>query len=314
MRIRPLGKTGLDCSELGLGTWGLSGDAYGPVSPDEQERVIRRALALGITLFETADCYGHGRMESLLASVLGDNPRVHIVTKIGTMLDGEPPRKRFNIEFLERAFEGVRTRLAPRALDIVLLHNPSVTALRRGHLAEWFERRVQTGQLKSWGVSAGSPEVATAALELNSPVLEIAFNVFWDREYRAIEQQARALGTAILARSVLAHGLLAGFWHKERTFPAGDHRADRWTSDELRRRVSQLDALRPLLSGEVSTLRAAALRWVLTHESIGSAIIGPHDCLQLDQLIREAGKAPPYLPPESLVPLEARLQTLGVRP
>jgi aryl-alcohol dehydrogenase-like predicted oxidoreductase len=299
---------------LGLGTWGLSGDAYGPVSPEEQERVIRRALALGITLFETADCYGRGRMETLLARVLGENPNLHVVTKIGTMLDGDPPRKRFDESYLDQAFDAVLRRMAPRRPDVVLLHNPSTLALSRGSVAAWFERRIQAGQLRSWGVSAGSKDVAKAAIGLNAPVLELAFNPFWPDDFRAIEQEARERGTAILGRSILAHGLLAGFWPKERTFGPGDHRAERWTSDELRLRISQLDALRPLLSGSVSSLRAVALRWALTHELLSSALLGPRSCLQLDQLVREAGKAPPYLPPEALGPLETRLHTLGVRP
>ena len=66
MRKRPLGNTGLLVSELGLGTWGLSGDGYGPVAEAEQEGVIERALALGITLFETADSYALGGMEKKL--------------------------------------------------------------------------------------------------------------------------------------------------------------------------------------------------------------------------------------------------------
>ena len=63
MRQRLLGATSLDVTELALGTWGLSGDGYGPVSEAEQDKVIDRALAMGIRLFETADCYAEGRME-----------------------------------------------------------------------------------------------------------------------------------------------------------------------------------------------------------------------------------------------------------
>lgn len=314
MRTRPLGKSGIECSELALGTWGLSGDAYGPVSPEEQERVIVRALSLGVNLFETADCYGQGRMETLLARVLGDNPRAHIVTKIGTMLDAVPSRKCFEEAYLQRALDDSSKRLAPRTPDVVLLHNPSVGALQSGRVAQWFEERIQAGQLRTWGVSAGSAQVAEAAIDLGAPVVQLAFNVFWSSDYHAVEQRARNRETAILARSVLAHGLLAGFWQKDRTFLPDDHRSERWTADELRYRLSQLDALRPLLQGGVSTLRAVALRWVLSHELVSAAILGPRSCLQLDQLVREAGKGPPYLPTGSLESLHTRLQALGVHP
>src|SRR5260221_2937689 len=97
MRLRPLGKTGLSVSELSLGTWGLSGDGYGPVPEDEQERVIERAATLGITLFETADAYAEGGMEKRLGERLASFEGAHIVTKVGTDRASSPSRKRFDI-------------------------------------------------------------------------------------------------------------------------------------------------------------------------------------------------------------------------
>lgn len=311
MRSRPLGKTGLCCSELGLGTWGLSGDAYGPVSREEQEKVIVRAIALGVTLFETADCYAHGAMETLLAALLARHPQCCIVTKIGTMVNGTPPRKRFDEAFLYESLCALIARHQPRQPDVLLLHNPSLETLRRGEATTWLSHHMQAGYFRAWGVSAGSASVAAEAIAQGAPVVELAFNVLWSSDYQAIAEQARLQGTGLLARSVLAHGLLGGFWNLDRTFPAGDHRADRWTRDELQYRLRQLDALRPLLSGELSTLRSIALRWVLQHELVSAAVLGPRNGLQLDQLIREAGKGPPYLPQGSIPSLESRLRAVG---
>jgi aryl-alcohol dehydrogenase-like predicted oxidoreductase len=313
VRSRRLGKTGITCSELGLGTWGLSGDGYGPVNSDEQDRVISRARALGITLYETADVYGGGAMEERLARALGNDERCIVVTKIGTDLESSPPRKCFDTHFLYARLDGSRARLLPRQPDIVLLHNPSVEVLERGDAANWLQYYADCGNIRAWGVSAGSAAVAKAAIGVGAQVVELAFNLFWADDLRAVEQAAREKETAILVRSVLAHGLLSGFWSPERTFPAGDHRAERWTNDDLRRRIHQLDAIRPLVKAEVPTLRAAALRWVLGHEIVNSAVIGPRSCIQLDQLVREAGKAPPYLDPLELEPLELRLQNVGAR-
>ena len=81
MRTRPLGRTALQVSELALGTWGLCGDAYVPVPEFEQDKVIDRACALGITFFETADVYGVGRMEQRLGERLATNEAVRIATK-----------------------------------------------------------------------------------------------------------------------------------------------------------------------------------------------------------------------------------------
>jgi aryl-alcohol dehydrogenase-like predicted oxidoreductase len=292
----------------------LSGDAYGPVELEEQRRVIARARILGIQLFDTADVYGAGNMERLLAEVLGIDAGVTIVTKIGTRLDTEPPRKCFEIPFLEQSLDACAARLRPRTLDLVLLHNPSVATLRKGDATAFLSAQCTAGRIRSWGVSAGSIAAAEAALDAGAPVLEMAFNVFWAKELRELEQRVKLAGTAVLARSILAHGLLAGQFSNERIFPRNDHRKDRWTADELRYRVRQLDAIRPLVRGEVTSLRAAAVRWVLGHENlISCAILGPRNTLQLDQLVRDAGREPPYLPLQSLNALEARLEDVGAR-
>lgn len=314
MRLRQLGKTQIECSELGLGTWGLCGDAYGPVSPEEQDRVIARARALGITLFETADTYAGGGMEARLARVLGQDESCCIVTKIGTLLDEAPARKCFDGGFLYGRLCATKERLLPRTPDVVLLHNPSLDTLARGEATEWMRQHAKAGYIRSWGVSAGSAAVAQAAIDAAAPIVELAFNVLWAGDYREIEQKARDQGTGLIARSVLAHGLLSGMWALDRRFPAGDHRAERWTDDELRRRLRHLDALRPLVRAEVTSMRAAALRWVLQHETLSCAVLGPRNCVQLDQLVRDAGKGPPYLPADPQQALEARLQDVGARP
>jgi aryl-alcohol dehydrogenase-like predicted oxidoreductase len=292
----------------------LSGDAYGPVALEEQRRVVARARALGIQLFDTADLYGSGAMERLLAEVLGADDNVTVVTKIGTQRDAEPPRKCFAVPFLEQSLDACASRLRPRTLDVVLLHNPSVSTLRNGEATAFLSAQRASGRIRSWGVSAGSLAVAEAALDAGAPVLELAFNVFWAKEFRAIEPRVKLAGTAVLARSILAHGLLAGQFSSDRVFPRHDHRQDRWTTDELRHRIRQLDAIRPLVRGDVTSLRSAAIRWVLGHESsISCAILGPRNTLQLDQLVRDAGREPPYLPPQSLNALEARLEDVGAR-
>jgi aryl-alcohol dehydrogenase-like predicted oxidoreductase len=314
VRVRPLGKTGIECSELGLGTWGLSGDAYGPVASEDQDRVLARAVGLGITLFESADTYGDGTMLRRLGRILGRDQRYCTVVKLGTMLKGNPPRKRFDRAFLNDRLANVSKLLEARSPDVVLLHNPSEQVITRGEALGLLSDQVACGAARSWGVSAGSRAVAAAAIDAGAPIVELAFNILWADDFRAIEQMAKSRGTGLIARSVLAHGLLAGTWPNDRQFAAGDHRSQRWTTDELRQRIRHLDAIRPLLAGEVQTMRSAALRWALSHELVSSLALGPRNCSQLDQLVRDAGKGPPYLPEGSLDALETRLRDLGARP
>src|SRR3954462_6327458 len=90
-------------SQLSLGTWGLSGDGYGPVADAVQDEVLHRARAYGITLFETADVYGRGAMERKLGKLFGSDASVKLATKIGTDLESVPNRKRFDAEYVREA-------------------------------------------------------------------------------------------------------------------------------------------------------------------------------------------------------------------
>jgi aryl-alcohol dehydrogenase-like predicted oxidoreductase len=314
MRHRPLGNTGMQVSELALGTWGLSGDGYSPVPEVEQDRVIDRARALGITLFDTADGYAKGGMERRLGQRLPPDGKIRIVTKIGTDADAMPPRKRFDPKYLREAFERSRERLKRDALDVVLLHNPSLPAVERGEATALLSELETGKQILAWGASVSSAEIGRAAIQRGARVLSLAYNPFHSNELGMLIEDVKRSETALLAHSVLAYGLLCGHWAPDKEFPDGDHRSERWTPDELRRRIRQLDALRPLVGGQVLTMRSGALRFVLSSELVSAAILGPRSTLQLDQLVREAGKAPPYLSEPALAALTARLTDVGVPP
>jgi aryl-alcohol dehydrogenase-like predicted oxidoreductase len=311
MRRRSLGKSGIEVSELGLGTWGLSGDGYGPVAEVEQDRVIERALALGITLFETSTSYARGEMERRFGRLL---PRdgVHIVTKLGTDRESVPERKRFDVAYLQRAFDESRERLRRDVVDIVLLHGPSLAAVQKGEATECLARWREAGHVRAWGVTVGSSEVGRASVERGAQVLSLPYNAFHSFDLRALGPLIQDEEVGILAHSVLCYGLLCGMWPPDKTFPAGDHRSERWTPDEMRYRIRQLDALRPTVRGEVTSMRSAALRYVLDSRLISTALLGPRSSLQLDQLVRDAGKSPPYLARDQRTALEARLREVRV--
>lgn len=310
MRKRQLGKTGLEVSELALGTWGLSGDAYGAVPEASVDRTIDRAVELGITLFDTSDAYGQGAMERKLGKRLPAQSTM-VVTKIGTNLDGYP-EKDFTSQYLYMAFERSQERLKRECVDIVLLHNPSLASLEQEEAITLLKRLKDEARIKAWGVSAGSYPVAEKAIAKGAQVVEMAYNCFFFRDVKRLSMKLRAEGVGLLARSVLSYGLLAGHWTADKEFYPPDHRADRWNPDELKRRVEQLDALRSCIGGPIPTLRSVALRYVLQNDRVTAAVLGPKNTTQLDQLVRDAGRMPPYVATSTLAKLEASLLANGV--
>jgi aryl-alcohol dehydrogenase-like predicted oxidoreductase len=172
---------------------------------------------------------------------------------------------------------------------------------------------VAAGSVGAWGVSAGSVEVARAAIAEGAQVISVAYNALFSSDLHDLHGDVEQSGVGVLARSILAHGLLTGYWSMHKTFAPGDHRMERWTPDDLRRRVHQATALRAGVGGTIYTMRGTAVREALCNADLASGVVGPRNVVQLDQLVREAGKGPPYLTEEKLQKLANRLEDLGVK-
>ena len=312
MRKRPLGKTGLVVSELALGTWGLAGESYGAVEEADAERVVRRAVDMGFTLIDTADAYGGGKMEQLLGKVLKDHPDLVVVTKGGVDRVTDPARKIFDPTYLRSSVERSCKRLGVEALPLFLLHHPTPDSLYAADAVETCLALKTEGKIQHWGVAAGDEDVARAAIDKGAEVLELAYNLTHPIDLHRISGDVMVGGCGILARSVLGYGLLAGTWAKDRTFPEGDHRNDRWTRMELEHRIEQLEAIRFLVKGDVHTMRAAAVRFVLANHLVSAAVLGARTVEQLEQLVRETGGGPRYLPDDDLRQLPRALDRVGI--
>ncbi|HEY8076179.1 MAG TPA: aldo/keto reductase [Labilithrix sp.] len=312
MRKRPLGKTGLLVSELAIGTWGLGGESYGAIDPADAEKVLRRAIDIGFSLVDTADAYAGGKMEQLVGKVLKDHPDLVVVTKGGVDRATDPARKCFEAKFLRDAVEKSLKRLGIDAIPVWLMHHPTPEALHGGEAVETIEALKKEGKIRHWGVCAGDEDVARAAIDKGAEVIELPYNLTHPIDLHRISGDIMVSGCGILARSVLAYGLLAGMWAKDHAFADGDHRNERWTRMELEHRVGQLDAVRYLVKGDVHTLRGAAVRFVLANHLVSAAILGPRTVEQLEQLVRETGGGPRYLSDEDLRLLPRALDRVGI--
>ncbi|MCH2110721.1 MAG: aldo/keto reductase, partial [Polyangiaceae bacterium] len=158
----------------------------------------------------------------------------------------------------------------------------------------------------------GVAEVEDELLDHGAEVVSLPYNILQVQPYRSIKAKLEAKQVGVLAHSTLFYGLLTGRWAPNKDFAYGDHRMDRWPNNAVAQRVRQLEAIRPLVSGDVPTMRSAALRFVLSQEGIHGAILGPKFAAQLDQLVRECTGDPPYLSEPKLNALEGRLEHWGV--
>jgi aryl-alcohol dehydrogenase-like predicted oxidoreductase len=140
----------------------------------------------------------------------------------------------------------------------------------------------------------------------------MAYNIFFESDVQGLAHALLQTETGLLARSVLAHGLLSGLWSKDIQFDDVDHRRHRWTTQQLRRRLTQLQALNVLSRTNSPSTRAAAVNWVLCNERVSSAVLGPRNVIQLDQLVREVKREAPYLELAERGRLAQRLRDLRV--
>jgi aryl-alcohol dehydrogenase-like predicted oxidoreductase len=297
---------------MALGTWGLSGDAYGPVGVESQERVLRRALEMGVTLIETSDAYGAGRMEQLVGAAVADRDDVVVVTKGGTDRKTSPPRKRFDRAYLRDSVERSLRRLGKTPIDVFLLHNPSEVVFGDREAVDTMLEMKKEGKIAHWGASVGDVVTGRVALRSGAEVIEVAYNLFHSSDLHRLAGDLMVTGAGVLARSTLAHGLLVGHWSAQKDFPEGDHRASRWTKPELERRLEQLAAVRFLVHGDVMTLRAAAVRFVLANSMVSSAVLGPRTVDQIEELVREVGGGPVYMREADLARLPHALDAVGI--
>lgn len=284
MELRSFGRTGRMVSSLGLGTWQMGGDEWGPRDDQRSLDILRAALAHGITLIDTADVYGMGHSEDLIGEAIPLEADTLVVTKVGWDIYTEPPvvggaRRRYDPAYLEHATAESRRRLRRDRLDVCLLHNPTREDLSDGSAL----RAMRALQARGWmgwtGASVGSEDDARAALEAGVDVLEVPFNVVrnWAR---AILPIAQAAGVAVIAREPFERGLLTGRYGPDTKFPEGDHRAGKGRDWLL---AAQPGAARvsSLADRRDAPATAIALAYGLSHSEVAATVAGASSVRQL---------------------------------
>jgi aryl-alcohol dehydrogenase-like predicted oxidoreductase len=270
MNYRPLGRTGITVSEIGLGCWQLASNAWGTQDSPDAGRTVQTALDQGCTFFDTAPGYGAGRSESLLGEALkGRRSQVALCSKFGHPAQGPAD---FSVEALRPAIHASLQRLQTDYLDVLVVHNPPPEWLdgRRSGLYEALSDLRQAGVLRAYGVSVDTlADMQTAMQTTGSTVIEVLFNAFHQGVRPGLDSAA-ARGIGLIAKVPLDSGWLAGGYRPDSRF--GGVR-DRWSADVISRRATLVERFAALLPTGM-TIAHGALGYALAQPQIATVIPG----------------------------------------
>jgi aryl-alcohol dehydrogenase-like predicted oxidoreductase len=297
--------TGHRVSRIGFGAWAIGG-TWGEVPEDQAEAALHAALDAGQTFIDTADVYGDGRSERIIARVLAarEGPRPIVATKAGRRLSPHVAEG-YTYEALSAFVDRSRANLATDRLGLVQLHCPPTAVYHADTAFDAMERLREEGRIAAYGVSVETIAEAEAALARSGVVsVQIIFNLFRQRPAAGFLARAEAAGVAVIARVPLASGLLTGKMGPDSAFAADDHRAfnregaafdkgETFSGVPYEAGLAAVEALRPLVPAGVP-MAAFALRWILMHPGVTVVIPGAKTAAQA-----RANAAAADLPPLS---------------
>ena len=302
MNYRELGRTGWKVSEISFGAWAIGG-AWGDVDDKESIAALHTALDGGVNFFDTADVYGDGRSERLLAKLKKERrEKFHVATKAGRRLNPHTAEgyNRANLTgFVERSLNNLETD----TLDLLQLHCPPTEVYYLPEVFGILDELIKAGKLRHYGVSVEKVEEALKAIEFpNVQSVQIIFNIFRQRPADLFFEQARKRKVGILARVPLASGMLSGKFTRDSKFAEDDHRnfnrhGEAFDRGETFSGVDYETGLRAVeelkqLAPENATLAQLALRWILEFPAVTCAIPGAKRPAQVEENLA-ASNLPP---------------------
>jgi aryl-alcohol dehydrogenase-like predicted oxidoreductase len=293
MEYRKLGRSGLSVSCLGFGCAPMSDHDYGRVDDQLLMRAVRQAVDRGVNFFDTADVYGFGRAESLLADALG-NQRNHVIlaTKCGLEWDVRGRiRRNGRPEHIRKAVEASLRRLKIESLPLLQLHWPDPTTHLFATLNAMNELR-RAGKVQQLGVCNLTTEALRAiSAEFSIASIQIAYNLLCRNPETELFDVCDARGIGVLAHSALARGFLTGKYVPGQMFRGSDTRSFScyFSPRDARRKQDLVVVLRRTAQTNSSTCSATALRWVLDEPRIAAALAGIKSTAQLHENLDAIG-------------------------
>ncbi|HEY7676366.1 MAG TPA: aldo/keto reductase [Candidatus Methylomirabilis sp.] len=334
MKHRTFGDTDLKASVVGFGVWTVGTTMWGIKDEAVGMGLLRRAYDLGITFYDTADVYGDGLGETILAKALGaERDRITIATKFGYDFYSHPgvqPGQRerpqdWSPAFIRRACEESLRRLGTDRIDLYQLHNPRVDTLQRDDIFEMLDRLRAEGKIRHVGAALG-PAINERQVEEGRCCIQrrrlastqIIYNLFEQMLGLPLFPVARRHRAGLMVRVPHSSGLLEGKYTRETTFSENDHRFFRVNTDERKREwledgLKKVDAVRFLVDGTGRSIAQAAIQFVLAEPTVACVLPNIYNAEHLEEFAR-AADVPPLTPAEVARLADLYAANFGVAP
>jgi len=301
MEYRTLGSTGWDVSAVSIGTWALGG-SWGDVDDNESLQALQSAVDQGVNFFDTADVYGDGHSEQLLAQLYKDHDDIFVATKVGRRLDPHIVDG-YTRENLTAFVDRSRDNLECKSLDLLQLHCPPTEAYYRPEVFEALAALKAEEKIEHAGVSVERVEEALKAIEYPGvETVQIIFNMFRQRPAELFFDEAQRRDVGVIVRVPLASGLLTGKYTADATFPDNDHRnynrngeafdpGETFSGVDLDQGVEAVRELETICPENI-TMAQFALRWILMFDAVSCVIPGAKRPEQVEENVAAADLPP----------------------
>jgi aryl-alcohol dehydrogenase-like predicted oxidoreductase len=304
MKFRTIPGTDLSVSTVGFGVWTVSTTWWGITDEEFGKSLLRRAYDLGVTFFDTADTYGDGRGETILAEALGDvRDKIVIATKFGYDFYGDNERRGqrerpqdFSPKFVRFACEQSLARLGTDTIDLWQIHNPRMPVVQNDELFATLEDLKREGKVRHYAAALGPAngwEAEGLAISRNRDIatLQVIYNMFEQDPGRRLIEACERDGVGAIIRVPHSSGLLEGKYTLDTTFAPGDHRAHRpreWLIEGLQK----LDKVKFLAEETGRTIGQAAIQYCLESPNVVSVLPNVYDADQIEEFVAGADVPP----------------------
>ncbi len=299
MRYRPLGKTGMQVSEIGYGAWGIGGKLWQGHDDAESLRSLERAIELGVNFIDTALVYGDGHSEQIVGQAVREAPgKVYVATKTPPKnmrwpaIPGVPIGEVFPYAHIIETTEQSLRNLNLETIDLQQFHvwDPGFASSDEWRRA--VEDLKRSGKIQAFGISINDHQPDTALEAIRTGLVDavqVIYNIFDQSPERDLFPLCQELGVGVLARVPLDEGALTGNITPDTTFPEGDFRNRYFGGDRKAQVAERVRALQADVPGPLPEL---ALRFVISHPAVSTVIPGMRKTAHVEANCEVSRKGP----------------------